>query len=193
MVALATNRYSVPAHLVGLVLTVRIYAARIELFHGPTLVATHPRQFGRNTRVVIPEHFEAVFARKPRARIMVYRDWLVSLSGSVAEYISLLCRKRYAEMEDQIAALYALAQQAGRDEFLAAVELAAEQQTIGAEYVRALIERPRPRPARPTPSDDLLLRLADVPPQRAVERELAHYEQYVANRELTGAAVGGAA
>jgi hypothetical protein len=143
--------------------------------------------------VVIPEHFEAVFARKPRARIMVYRDWLVGLSASAAEYISLLCRKRYAEMEDQIAALYALAQQAGHDEFLAAVELAAEQQTIGAEYVCALIERPRERPARPAPSADLLLRLADVPPQRAVERELAHYEQYVANRELTAAAVGGAA
>lgn len=56
MVALATNRYSMPAHLVGLALTVRIYASRIELFHGPRLVAPHPRQFGRNARVVILEH-----------------------------------------------------------------------------------------------------------------------------------------
>lgn len=192
MVAIATNRYSVPAHLVGHALTVRIYARRIELFHGPTLVATHPRQFGRNARVVIPEHFETVFARKPRARIMVYRDWLLSLSASAAEYITLLCRKRYAEMDGQIAALYALAQQVGRDEFLAAVELAAEQQTIGAEYVSALVERPRPRPARPALDAEMLLRLADAPPQRAVERDLAHYEQYVANRELSGAtAVGG--
>ncbi len=143
--------------------------------------------------MVIPEHFEAVFARKPRARIMVYRDWLVGLSASTAEYISLLCRKRYAEMEGQIAALYALAQQAGHDAFLAAVELAAEQQTIGAEYVCALLEQPRPQPARPALDADLLLRLTDVPPQRAVERELAHYEQYVANRELTGTAAAGGA
>jgi hypothetical protein len=193
MVAIATNRYSVPAHLVGLALTARIYARRIELFHGPALVATHPRQFGRNVRVVIPEHFEAVFARKPRARIMVYRDWLVGLSTTAADYISRLCRKRYAEMDGQIAALYALAQQVGRDEFLAALELAAQQQTIGAEYVSALVEPPRPRPARALPDGELLIRLADVPPQRAIERDLAQYEQYVANRDLSSAAVGGAA
>lgn len=193
MVALATNRYSVPAHLVGLTLTARIYASRLELFHGPTLVATHPRHFGRNVRVVVPEHFEAVFARKPRARIMVYRDWLVRLSAAAADYISVLCRKRYAEMDSQITALYALAQQSGREEFLAALELSAHQQAIGAEYVNALLAQPRPRPARQLTDGDLLLRLAEVPAQQAVERDLAHYEQYVANRDLLStAALGGA-
>src|SRR6266700_6359019 len=123
MVAIATNRYSVPAHLVGLALTARIYATRIELFHGSTRVATHPRQFGRNARIVVPEHFEAVFARKPRARIMVYRDWLVGVSATAADYVSLLCRKRYAEMDSQVTALYALAQQVGPEAFLAAPEL----------------------------------------------------------------------
>jgi hypothetical protein len=158
------------------------------------LVATHPRQFGRQARVVVPEHFEAVFARKPRARIMVYRDWLLGLSTTAADYISLVCRKRYAEMDDQITALYTLAQQLGREAFLAAVELAADQQTIGAEYVSALAAQPRPRPARQAADDELRLRLADVPPQRAIERDLAQYEQYVANRDRSGAAVvGGAA
>jgi hypothetical protein len=134
-----------------------------------------------------------VFARKPRARIMVYRDWLVGLSARAAEYISLVCRKRYAEMDDQITALYTLAQHLGRDAFLAALDLAAEQQTIGAEYVSALAAQPRPQPGRHAAERELRLRLADVPPQRAVERDLAQYEQYVANRELSGAAVGGGA
>jgi len=192
MVAIATNRYSVPAHLVGLALTARIYATRIELFHGSTRVATHPRQFGRNARIVVPEHFEAVFARKPRARIMVYRDWLVGVSATAADYVSLLCRKRYAEMDSQVTALYALAQQFGREAFLAALELAAQQQTIGAEYVSALLAQPHPRPARQVTDSDLRICLADVPSQRAVERDLAHYEQYVANRDMTSAAVGGA-
>lgn len=194
MVALATNRYSVPVQFVGFALTARIYATRIALFHGPTLVASHPRQFGRNARVVIPEHFELVFARKPRARIMVYRDWLVGVSAAAADYISLLCRKRYAEMDSQITALYRLAPQLDRQEFLAALERAAEQQTIGAEYVSALAALPRPRPACPVPDGELRIRLAEVLPQRAIERDLAQYEQYVANRDLTGAAaVGGAA
>jgi len=97
-------------------------------------------------------------------------------------------------MDSQITALYRLAQQLDRQEFLAALELAAEQQTIGAEYVSALAALPRPRPACPVPDGELRIRLAEVLPQRAIERDLAQYEQYVANRDLTGsAAVGGAA
>lgn len=192
MVAIATNRYSVPCDLVGLALTARIYPTRIELFHGLEQVASHARQFGRNARIVIPEHFEAVFARKPRARVMVYRDWLVRLSSAAADYVSVLCRKRHADMDAQICALYALARRVGVDEFLAALSLAAEQQTIGAEYVSAIVAQPRPRTAPPPPDAELLERLRDVPPQRAVERDLAQYEQYVANRErMEGVGVGG--
>src|SRR5919202_1103661 len=183
LVAIATNRYSVPAHLVGLALTARLYPARIELFHGTERVASHPRHFGRNARIIIPEHFEAVFALKPRARIMVYRDWLIALSPQVATYISQVCRKRYAEMDGQITALYELAQRVGRDEFLAAVELAEEQQTIGAEYVCAIAAQPVPLPAPRPAVGNLADFLGDVPPQQAVERALADYEQYVANRE----------
>jgi transposase len=193
LVALATNRYSVPAHLVGQALTARIYPTRIELFAGAEMVATHPRLFGRNARSIVPEHFEAVFAHKPRARIMVYRDWLINLGPAAASYIAQLCRKRYAEMDAQITALYTLAQLAGRDEFMAALELAAEQQTFGAEYVRALLATPRPRPAFRPPSVEPPSLWRQVPPQRAVERDLAHYEQYVANQEgLLHLASGGA-
>ncbi|MDQ5851997.1 MAG: IS21 family transposase [Chloroflexota bacterium] len=184
LVAIATNRYSVPAHLVGLALTARLYPTRIELFHGADRVASHPRHFGRNARISIPEHFEAVFALKPRARIMVYRDWLVALSPQVADYISQVCRKRYAEMDGQITALYELAQRVGREEFLAAVELAAEQQTVGAEYVCAIAAQPVPRPALRRPVGELPALLRDAPAQHEVERALADYEQYVTNREL---------
>lgn len=190
LVAIATNRYSVPAHLVGLVLTARIYPGRIELYHGSELVATHVRQFTRNTRLVIPEHYEAVFAHKPRARIMVYRDWLVGLSETAAAYVSQLCRKRYAEMDAQILALYQLATQVGRHQLLAAVELALERQTFGAEYVQALLAAPRKEPS-PLALTEHPLSPNLALPQVAVERELALYEQYVANREQVLAATGG--
>lgn len=184
LVAIATNRYSVPVHLVGLVLTARIHPTRIALYHGDKLVATHPRHSGRNARVVIPEHYEAVFALKPRARVMTYRDWLVQLSPLAADYISLLCRKRYGEMERQILSLYQLAQQVGVGEFLAALELAHDQQTVGAEYVEAILTQPRSRPPLPLPELATRLPAALAIPQPTVERELAHYEQYVANRTL---------
>jgi transposase len=187
LVAIATNRYSVPVHLVGLLLTVRIHPAQIVLYHGATLVATHPRQRGRNARVVIPEHYEPVFARKPRARVMAYRDWLVQLSPLAADYVSQLCRKRYTAMEPQMLALYQLAQHAGVATFLAALELAHDAQTIGAEYVQAILVQPQPPPPhRGEPALGLPAALAV--PQPVVERALADYEQYVANRAQLGGA-----
>lgn len=180
LVTIATNRYSVPSHLVGQALTARLYPARIALYAGTTLVATHPRHRGRQGRFIIPEHYEAVFALKPRARTMVYRDWLLALAPAVEEYVTLVCRKRYTEMDGQIAALYQLVQELGAVAFGQAVAQALAQQAIGAEYVRALATpaatTSRPHPAGPIPAGHA------SPGQREGERELAHYEQYVANR-----------
>lgn len=189
LVTIATNRYSVPAHLVGQALTARLHQERIDLFQGVECVASHPRHRGRNARIVVPEHFEAVFALKPRARVMVYRDWLVGLSEGAAAYVSLLCQRRYADMGAQITALYELAQQVGRAEFLAALDLAAEQGIVGVEYLHALLAPPVPAPQR-VDGGAVSPRLRAVPSQREVERDLASYEAYVANRWPVEAGVG---
>lgn len=184
LIALATNRYSVPVHLVGLVLTARIHPQHVALYHGDALVASHPRNQGRNARVVIPEHYEAVFAHKPRARVMAYRDWLVELSPTAHTYISQLCRKRYAEMDSQMLTLYQLAQQAGVAQFRAALELANERQTFGAEYIQALVREPSGARLSATTELARTLPAALLLPQVEVERALAHYEQYVANASV---------
>jgi transposase len=181
LVVIATNRYSVPTRLVGQTLTARIHLDRIELFDGLERVASHPRHPGRHVRVVVPEHFEAVFARKPRARTMVYRDWLVGLSPEVAAYIGRVCHKHYDQMEAQILRLYALATEAGKAEFIAAVELAAEQDAVGADYVSALIRTPQTASKGLSSQTPALAAWLEAPPQVDVERALAHYERYVAN------------
>jgi len=86
-------------------------------------------------------------------------------------------------MTQQITQLYDLAQQEPRADFVAALELAAEQQMYGAEYVHAILALPRR--SAPLLSAHLALssRLPLVPAQQEVERDLAHYEHYVANRE----------
>jgi len=189
LVNIATNRYSVPAHLVGFALTARIHTGHIALFHGAELVALHPRHLGRGQRIVVPEHYEAVFVHKPRARVMVYRDWLLGLGPVVADYLSLLCRKRYAERETQICTLYTLAQQLGVAAFVSAVGQALEQQAIGAEYILAVATTPATPPA--VPQDHPVQRVL-APPQSEVERPLAEYERYVANRAAELVAAGGA-
>jgi transposase len=191
LVLIDTNRYSVPTHLVGQTLTARLHPSRIDLFAGPALVASHARQFGRHRRVVIPEHFEAVFARKPRARVMVYRDWLVGLSPAAADYISLVCRKYYDQMETQITRLYELAQQVGCEAFLAALALAAEAQAIGVDYVCALVRAPLPpRPPGSLATVSVAPWLV-APAQAAVERALTDYEQYVSNTAIDRSEEGG--
>src|SRR5262252_8369515 len=56
LVAIETNRYSVPAHLLGQALTARIHAERIELFAGPERVAVHARWKEQHARIIDPAH-----------------------------------------------------------------------------------------------------------------------------------------
>ena len=171
--AIETNRYSVPAHLMGQALTARIHAERVELFADQERVAVHPRWKGQHARIIDPAHFEVAFKSKPRGRVMVYRDWLCSLSPVVLSYVAELSHKRRTELSEQVLALYELARESGTADFVAALELAAEQQMYSAEYVRVLLGLPSvsaPLSAAKTGVD--LLDLA-VPTQQEVERDLA--------------------
>ena len=76
--------------------------------------------------------------------------------------------------------LYETAQQYGRADFLTALELAAEQQMYGAEYVRAILTQSRV-PA-PVSAAERGSRVAPRSTQLGVDRDLAEYEDYVANR-----------
>jgi len=191
LVALEGNRYSVPAHLVGRTLTLRLHQDRIELFSDDKPVASHKRSRGHNERIINPAHFEAVFERKPRGRVMVYRDWLCSLSPISTQYVRELCYKRRAALAQQMILLYETAQKWERCDFLAALELAAEQDMYGAEYVAAILTSAKlPAPQKQAtchPASSLLV----VPGQHEVERDLALYEEYVANREQVHLGAGG--
>lgn len=184
LVAIETNRYSVPAHLMGRALTARIHKSRIEVFADQELVATHVRLPAQHhARVIDPRHFEAAFVGKPRGRAMVYRDWLCSLSPVVMSYVHEVSHKRRKEMNQQMIALYDLAQEIGKADFVVALELAAEQHMYGAEYLRAIVSMPSaPVSTRPAQANSDVLTLVS-PPQPEVERDLAQYERYVANRE----------
>jgi hypothetical protein len=111
---------------------------------------------------------------------MLYRDWLCSLAPGASIYVREVCRRRYSEMTDQITLLYQTAQQYGRAEFLTALELAAEQQMYGAEYLRAILTQARA--TAPVSAAQRGSRVAHRSMSLGVERDLAEYEDYVANR-----------
>ena len=114
---------------------------------------------------------------------MVYRDWLCSLSPVVMSYVHEISYKRRSEMKPQMIALYDLALEIGKADFIAALELASEQQMYGAEYIRAILALPSvsaPNGSAQASSEPLGF---SGPSQPEVERDLAQYERYGANRE----------
>jgi hypothetical protein len=182
LVAIETNRYSVPAHLIGQPLTARIHSSHIEVFYTDELVTSHPRSKEQHARILTPAHFEEAFKSKPRGRVMVYRDWLCDLSPQVNSYIHTICHKRRREMRPQMIALYERAQEMGTADFVAALELAAEQQMYGAEYIRAIVALPASMGPISAAETDITMHLPDLPAQQEIERDLGHYERYVTNR-----------
>jgi len=133
--------------------------------------------------MIDPAHFEATFVGKPRGRVMVYRDGLCSLAPTVMSYVHEISSKRRAEMKQQMIALYDLAQEIGKADFIAALELAAEQQMYGAEYLRAIVTLPSVSVPHESAQAAVAALGLSSPSQPEVERDLAHYEHYVANRE----------
>jgi hypothetical protein len=114
---------------------------------------------------------------------MVYRDWLCSLSPVVMSYVHEISHKRRSEMKPPMIALYDLAQEMGKADFMVALELAAEQQMYGAEYIRAILALPAATAPNGSAQATGEPPAFSGPSQPEVERDLAHYERYVANRE----------
>ena len=111
---------------------------------------------------------------------MVYRDWLCDLSPVVCSYVREISHKRRAELNSQMVALYDTAQEVGKADFVAALELAAEQHLYSAEYVRAILQEAAGPPRLASAPEQQGLA---APAQHEVERSLVDYEQYVANRD----------
>lgn len=68
-----TNRYSVPDHLVGAFITVKVKTNQLQLFEQEQSVAIHTRSYGKHQWIIKIDHYLDTFRRKPGA-----------LSGSVA-------------------------------------------------------------------------------------------------------------
>jgi transposase len=165
------NSYSVPVEWVGATLTVRMHRDRVTLFHDDQRVAEHARaRDGARARAIDPAHFEPILAKKPRARVMLYRQLLLDLGSVSAQYVAeLSCRRRH-RLADQVITVHALLEQHGREALLEAMGRMAALDAYGAEYLEATLVSPD------TPR--LMRALASVPVQSEVDRELAQYESF---------------
>ena len=173
VVHLDTNRYSVPVAYIGQTLVVRASAGHVRVFADQTCVAEHRRCYLRNKRIRERTHYEEGLKRKPRARVMLYRDELVAIAEAVRAYVAIVCRRLRDQLAAQVLELHRLWQAHGTDGFVRAVEILLAQEVFGAEYVGALLARPVAEWAT------AVAWLQTVPAQGTVDRDLALYERYV--------------
>jgi Integrase core domain len=175
LVAVLGNRYSVPVAHVGAPVTVRVHHDRVCLWRDGMRLAEHRRApDGARQRVVDPDHFAPLFPRKPRAQAMLYREVLLGLGGRAPAFLSALSQRHRAHLQEEVRAVYALYEEYGADNLLAAMALADDAGSYSAAALAVLLAAPRPVPA-PAP----ILRLPGVPPQAEVDRVLSVYETWV--------------
>lgn len=169
------NLYSVPVDDVGAPVTVRIHRARVRLWRDARCVADHARApNGAHRRVFDPDHFAALFARKPRGQALLYRDLLVGLGGRAPAFLSALSHRQRDRLREELVAVYALYTRYGAAELLAAMALADDVGTYNADALALLLASPRP-----PGSAVLTLPVLDVPAQVEVDRLLSAYEAWV--------------
>lgn len=90
-VSLHTNRYSVPAELIGRTLAIRETIERVRLFDGHRLVVEHRRQeCGARRTVLLPEHRQPRRQKRPAAPALPEEATLRSVSAVLAALLDRL-------------------------------------------------------------------------------------------------------
>jgi len=86
-----TNRYSVPARLIGRRVEVRETRERIEVYDGPRIVATHQRQIDpTGRRFTLPEHRPKRGQGHQRKKPLAEERALIQEAPEIEEYVAAL-------------------------------------------------------------------------------------------------------
>ena len=150
LVSIARNHYSVPCELAGKLISKRLYPERVEVVHGDTVVASHPRLFERGQTRYDWQHYIPLVQRKPGA--LRNGAPFADLPPALQQLRRGLLRQ--AGGDRVMAQVLAIVSTAGLDAVLVAVELALESAPpsgkVSVEHVINVLSRLNPAP---TPED----------------------------------------
>jgi len=170
-----TNSYSVPEHLMGQTVTVRVLPRELRIYHDGELVAQHERCFQRKKRIRDLDHYEKSLSIKPRARVMAYREKLLELETPTASYVAEICRRDRNAMNQQVLRLYTLWKEYGTDSFVEAIRFCHDSGVYGSEYVELMLRTPREEKPE---NSEIELVLSGQPVQSEIDRDLTIYDRY---------------
>jgi transposase len=139
-VTIDTNRYSVPAQLAGVGLTVKRYPDRLCFYHDNKLVARHVRSYGRRQDYEHPDHPKVLLAQRRRARDQKIFMRFLSLSDKAQEYYRQMENRRMNPFH-HIRQIVALAEIYPKEQVTRAIEDAFYFKAFSCDYIANLLER----------------------------------------------------
>lgn len=139
-VTIDTNRYSVPAQLAGVGLTVKLYPDRLCFYHENKLVARHVRSYDRRQDYEHPDHPKVLLAQRRRARDQKIFMRFLSLSGKAQEYYRQMENRRMNPVH-HIRQIVALSEIYPSEQVTRAIEDAFHFKAFSCDYIANLLER----------------------------------------------------
>ena len=139
-VTIDTNRYSVPAQLAGVGLTVKRYPDRLCFYHENKLVARHVRSYDRRQDYEHPDHPKVLLAQRRRARDQKIFMRFLSLSGKAHEYYRQMENRRMNPFH-HIRQIVALTEIYPPEQVTRAIEDAFHFKAFSCDYIANLLER----------------------------------------------------
>jgi hypothetical protein len=137
------NRYSVPYQLIGRRLEVRETKDRIEIFHGPRLVASHARLLDPlDTRVTLTEHRPPRGeGRSARHGCSVEEEMILKIEPQLGPYVAALKAKIGGQAVLPLRRLRRLLRDYPRESFLDAIRTALQYGLYDTERLERMILR----------------------------------------------------
>ena len=152
-VHLDTNTYSVPPEHVGKTVHLRADDSTVRILDGDIEIARHARSYDRRHAIEDPVHIEKLLERRTGAKGPKRKQRLESMSPESRLYLQEIARRKI-NLESEVDKLHRLIALYGQPDVLAAMAQALAKRTLGARYVRALVDQARfakglPEPAFP--------------------------------------------
>jgi transposase len=159
-ITLDTNRYSVPAHLAGQVLTLKTYPDRLCLYHQHQLVARHVRSYDRHSDFEDPDHPKPLLEQRKKARDHKLFMRFLALSPQADLYYRQLEQRRL-NPHHHVRKIVALSDIYPQEAVARALADALEYGAFAADYIANLLEQrarftPQESPLHLTRREDLL-------------------------------------
>jgi hypothetical protein len=139
-VTIDTNRYSVPAQLAGVGLTLKLYPDRLCFYHENKLVARHVRSYDRRQDYEHPDHPKVLLAQRKKARDQKIFMRFLSLSNKAQEYYRQMEQRRMNPFH-HIRQIVALSEIYPPEQVTRAIEDAFHFKAFSCDYIANLLEQ----------------------------------------------------